>query len=153
RPSLEECLAYFRAVLVGVDETVDRIAGTRSVRSLPLADMDVLERFLRALLFWSQNHVFDLKNEMRRYVRVDEFGVSRLEFDDASFPAHEQAVAALHFVLEQKARLYRFGGGRDYANEVLRDCLSSAFANLGGDAPQAVAEIHPRDNELRATEH
>jgi hypothetical protein len=153
RPSVDECLAYFSRVLTGPEAktALAHIADASAVRSLPLSDMDPLERFLRALLFWSQNHVFDLKNEMRRYVRVVN-GTSELTFDDQSFPLQEQAIAPLQFVLEQKVRLYRFGGGRDYANEVLRNCLSSVFANLGGDARQPYSELHPRDDELRVTE-
>ncbi len=153
RPSLDECLAYFRAVLgEEAQPAVEQIASTRQVRSLALSEMTEIERFLRVLLFWSQNHLFDLKNEMRRYVRVDDSG-SRLAFDADSLPPQEQAVAALQFLLEQKAQLYRFGGGRDYENEVLRNCLSGVFWNLGGEEPQPLAGIYPTAAELKVTEH
>jgi hypothetical protein len=150
RPSLDECLAYFRAVLVG-DEAhlaVEHIGATRQARTLPLSEMTPVERCLRVLLFQSQNHLFDLKNEMRRFLSVDEAG-SRLVFDKGSMPEQEQAVAALQFVLEQKALLYRFGGGRDYANEVLRNCLSDVFTEIGSDEVWRVAEV---PDDLRAAE-
>ncbi len=150
RPSLDECLAYFRAVLVG-DEAhmaVEHIGATRQARTLPLSEMTPVERCLRVLLFQSQNHPFDLKNEMRRFLSVDEAG-SRLVFDKGSMPEQEQAVAALQFVLEQKALLYRFGGGRDYANEVLRNCLSDGFTEIGSDEVWRVAEV---PDDLRAAE-
>jgi TPR repeat protein len=152
RPALHECLDYFAAVLSrnpeGV-EAIEHIRATSEVRYRPAGDMTPTERFLRVLLFASQNHLFDLKNEMRRYVRVGGTG-SRLEFDDASFPAHEQALAGFHFLLEQKADLYHFGGGRDYANEILRNCLSSVFADLGGDAVQYTDVLYPRPGGLGA---
>ena len=113
-----------------------------------MSEMTPVERCLRVLLFQSQNHLFDLKNEMRRFLSVDEAG-SRLVFDDGSMPEQEQAVAALQFVLEQKALLYRFGGGRDYANEVLRNCLSDVFAEIGSDEVWRVGEV---PDDLRAAE-
>jgi hypothetical protein len=150
RPSLDECLAYFFEVLVGSDAraAVEHIRTTRSERTLPLSEMTPIERCLRVMLFQSQNHLFDLKNEMRRFLSVDDSG-SRLVFDENSMPEQEQAVAALQFVLEQKAALYRFGGGRDYANEVLRNCLSEVFAELGSDEPWRVGEV---PGDLRAAE-
>jgi hypothetical protein len=150
RPSLDECLAYFRAVLIGDEarEAVDHIAATRQARTLPLAEMTPIERCLRVMLFASENHLFDLKNEMRRFLVVDDSG-SRLVFDDVSMPDQEQAVAALQFVLEQKARSYRFGGGRDYANEVLRNSLADVFTYLDSDEPWTVTEV---PDDLRAAE-
>jgi hypothetical protein len=150
RPSLEECLEYFRKVLVGEEArlAVLHIRSTRQARTLPLSEMTPIERCLRVMLFQSQNHLFDLKNEMRRFLSVDDSG-SRLVFDDESMPEQEQAVAALQFVLEQKAALYRFGGGRDYANEVLRNCLTDLFTNLGSDEAWQVGEV---PDDLRAAE-
>ena len=150
RPSLDECLAYFFAVLVGSDAraAVDHIRTTRSERTLPLGEMTPIERCLRVMLFQSQNHLFDLKNEMRRFLSVDDSG-SRLVFDENSMPEQEQAVAALQFVLEQKALQYRFGGGRDYANEVLRNCLSDVFAEVGSDEVWRASEV---PGDLRAAE-
>ncbi|MGO9903713.1 MAG: hypothetical protein ACLP0J_29525 [Solirubrobacteraceae bacterium] len=112
----------------------------------PLFDnMSMTERFLRVLLFASQNHFFDLKNQMRRYLHVDEGG-SRLEFDAQSLPEEEQRLAAFQFLLEQKTRLFRFSGGRDYANEILRDCLSGVFVDLGTDTPRLVNELYPENH-------
>jgi hypothetical protein len=149
RPALEECLDYFEAVIDDDDarRSVAQIRETQDARSRAATDMSTVECFLRALLFSSQNHLFDLKSEMRRYVRVAADGRAHLEFDDRSFPQRERDLAAFHFLLEQKLKLYWFGGGRDYANEILRNCLSSVFADIGADEPQRLAALYPTDTE------
>jgi hypothetical protein len=149
RPALEECLAYFEKV---IDDDEARAAaatirGTQDDRSRAVTRMSSVECFLRLLLFSAQNHLFDLKNEMRRYVRVDDDGKAHLEFDEQSFPPREQGLAAFHFLLEQKLKLYRFGGGRDYANEILRNCLSSVFVDIGAEEPQRLAALYPTPTE------
>ncbi len=144
RPSLKECLDYFAAVLQESDEArkaIQLIRDTTTARMRPWREMEPVERLLRVMLFNAQNHLFDLKSEMRRYVRVDDAG-SRLEFDDESFPPQEQALAGFHFLLEQKARLFRFPGGRDYANELLRNSLASVFADMGDDAAHPVQALY-----------
>ena len=145
RPSLQECLAFFRDVLRSDDAraAIDTIDATQGARIRRVGSMEPIEKFLRGLLFSSQNHLFDLKSEMRGYVRVDEDGGSRLEFDETALTAEEEGIAALHFLIEQKARLYRFDGGRDYANEVLRDSLSRAVADLGGSDAHDVTSLYP----------
>ena len=143
RPSLDECLDYFKEVLTDPDagDAVELIRRNAGVRQLPVVKMTPTERFLRVLLFRSQNHLFDLKDEMGGYLEIDDSG-PRLVFDEHNMPPEEQVLAAFHFLLEQKATLYRFGGGREYANEILRNCLSSLFADVGSDEPQRV-EIVP----------
>jgi len=70
RPALNECLDFFAAVMPGDDAraAIEAIRGSRSARLRLLEEMSPVERFLRVLLLNSQNHLFDLKNEMRRYV-------------------------------------------------------------------------------------
>ena len=148
RPSAEDCIDYLDAVFVGPEahEIVSLVRDTDgSLRTRPLAEMTSLgEQFVRALLFMAQDHVFDLKNEIRRYVRVADDGTSWVEFNTTSFRPNEQARATLQFLLEQKIRSYRFGGGRDYADEVLRDCLSAVFADLDSTVEREVAHYYPR---------
>ena len=135
---------YFERVLVGeeVQQAVRLIRETAGARLRRLSDMEPVERYLRVLLFTSQNHFFDLKSAMRGYLHVDDKG-SRLEFDDQSLPELEQALAGLHFLLEQKARLFRFGGGHDYANEILRNSLSAVFGDMGDSEPHLVQPLDP----------
>ena len=142
RPALEECLEFFEQVIDDerARSAVTAIRDTRDARSRTVADMCAVERFLRVLLLKSNNHLFDLKSEMRGYVHVSDDG-SRLKFDDRTFPPREQGLAAFHFLLEQKVKLYRFGGGREHANEILRNSLSSVFADIGADELQPIRAL------------
>lgn len=153
RPSLEECLDYFDRVLPTAGESIKTIRETQGARVRRVSAMSAEERFLRRLLFAAQNHLFDLKAEMRGYVRVGGDG-SRLEFDETSVTAADDGVAVCQFLLEQKARLYRFDGGRDYANETLRNCLARVFADFGGEGEYAVAALYPEPtgSEITRTE-
>jgi hypothetical protein len=149
RPALEECLEYFEKV-IDDDEAraaVAEIRRTQDARSRTATDMSTVECFLRLLLFNSQNHLFDLKSEMRRYVHIADDGRAHLEFDERSFPQRERDLAAFHFLLEQKLKLYWFGGGRDYVNEILRNRLSSVFADIGAEEPQRLAALYPTATE------
>ena len=149
RPALEECLEYLSRVIDGEDAraALEQIAETHDARSRSLSDMSLTERFLRVLLLYSRNHLFDLKREMRRYVRDDEDGGAQMVFDERSFPPREQGLAAFHFLLEQKLKLYWFGGGRDYANEILRNCLSAAFIDIGAEEPVPASLLQPTERE------
>jgi len=141
RPSLDECLDYFTRVLAGplpdVQVALDEIRASQASRARPLEAMSPIERFLRVLLFVSQNHLFDLKDEMRGYLHTGEDG-SRLEFGGDAFP---EGLAAFHFLLEQKMRLFGFGASRQYTGEVLRNSLSAVFAELGTSAVQSVEDL------------
>lgn len=149
RPSLDECLRYFFAVLTdeATRAAIAQIRDTVDVRLRVVEEMTLQERFLRVLLFRAQNHLFDLKNEMRGYVVVDEDG-SRLVYDENTLTAQEQALAGLQFLIEQKGWVYRFRGGRDYANEILRNCLFAVCADIDTDHSQPIEEILPKPSEL-----
>jgi hypothetical protein len=137
-------LQYLSAVMTSADDSsqVEAIGKSHSNRVRGLEAMSPLEQFLRVLLFRSQDHFFDLKNEMRQFVRVTATE-SWLESDETSMPKSERALATFQFLVEKKTRSYRFGGGRDYANEVLQSCLFAVFEALGSTEPQMVARFHP----------
>jgi hypothetical protein len=144
RPPASDCLRYLHEVMT--DETaraaIDTIVKTDGNRLRRLDEMDLTERFLRVALFRAQDHLFDLKNELRRYVVVED-GSTWLVCDERSFPDSEQATAMFQFLLEQKARSFRFGGASDYHNEILRSCLSVVFSDLGSPGEQTVATFQP----------
>ena len=144
RPRIEECLKYLMAAFSrSIDssqiEVIEEVQGNR-VRGLE--EMSPLEQVIRTFLFRSQDHFFDLKNEMRQFVRVGPTE-SWLESDEGMMPKSERALAALQFLVEQKMLTYRFRGGNDYANEELRNCLFAVFEALGSSEPQQIARFHP----------
>jgi hypothetical protein len=145
RPGLEDCLRYLDAVIAEAGRAVEAITASEDERLRAVADMVPHEAFLRFLLLSSDNHLFDLKNEMRRFVSVNG---DRLELvvDQRSFTPQEARLAAFHFLLEQKLRLFRTAG-RDYANEVLRDSLSAVFNRMGSDELHEVAELLPKPGD------
>ena len=144
RPRIEESLQYLTASFSQPDDCsqIEVIVKSQGDRVRGLEDMSLLEQTIRALLFRSQGHFFDLKNQMRQFVRVDGTG-SWLESDEGMMPKSERAVAAFQFLVEQKMRSYRFGGGNDYANEELRNYLFAVFEALGSSEPQQIAHFHP----------
>ena len=149
RPGIEECLSYLREIFVADQAVaeVDLIARFSESRSRPIADMSPLEKCLRVLLFRSQGHFFDLKNQLRQFVRVDGEQAT-LEFDDALMSQSEQALAAFQFLVEQKMHTYRFGGGRDYANEALRSCLFAVFDQMGSQQGRDIGSLYPAEGYI-----
>jgi len=149
-PTTQECLAYLEAVVRDdrAKEVVRRLA-LAPARSLPLAeDGDRTAPFFQVLLFRAANHLFDLKNELRRYVRAAGEGsrhgpTTEICFDESSFPEDEAALAKFQDLVEQKMTAFAFGGGRTYANEMLHDCLYSFFNELGSARMQDITEYFP----------
>jgi hypothetical protein len=144
RPNIEECLQYMMAALLVPDDSqqVEVIAKAQGNRIRSLEEMSSTEQFIRVLLFRSQGHFFDLKNEMRQFVRVNPTG-SWLESDEGMMPKSERALAAFQFLVDQKMLSYRFGGSNDYANEELRNYLFSVFESLGSSELQQIAHFYP----------
>jgi hypothetical protein len=72
RPGIQECLQYLTAVLSSADDAlqIEVVATSHANRVRGIEAMSPVEQFVRALLFRSQDHFFDLKNEMRQYLRV-----------------------------------------------------------------------------------
>jgi Cdc6-like AAA superfamily ATPase len=148
RPTVGACLDYLRAVAADEDErrAIDDIVAAETDRVRDLASMDLRERLLRVLLFRAEDHIFDLKNAMRGYVNVVD-GQSILECDEDSLPVAEQALATFQFLVERKARSYGFRGGRDYANEVLRNCLFAVFDDTDPSIARDYGQFAPREED------
>ena len=157
RPTVRECFEYLKTVACDQEEqaAIEQIMTADGDRVRDLSSMDLRERFLRLLLFRAQDHIFDLKNEMRRYVQVAD-GVSSLECDESSVSSSEQALATFQFLVEQKARAHAFHGGGEYANEVLRNCLFSVFADSEVGDKVRVERFYPmergRGDQVTASE-
>ena len=149
RPGIEECLDYLCRIFTSEPAIADVVAIARSSadRSRPLVEMSSLERCLRVLLFRSQDHFFDLKNQLRRFVQVDGKEAT-LRFDSSVVPQNEEALAAFQFLVEQKIHTYHFGGGRDYANEALRSCLFAVFDQFGTQIPREVETLYPAEGYI-----
>lgn len=144
RPSSDDCLDYLESILAD-DTDIEHIRSIRQAdeaRSRSLESMDRREQFVRYLLYQSDNHLFDLKNEMRRFVRARSTGPV-LEFDNVSFPQEEAAVAALQFLAQRKVRSFWFGPSSSYASELLHDSLFSTFLDVDSDWPQSKLDLYP----------
>jgi TPR repeat protein len=76
-----------------------------------------------------------------------EDGRSTLECDEETLPPNEQATATFQFLVEQKARTHGFRGGGEYANEVLRNCLFSVFADAEPGEQKALSDFYPLEGE------
>jgi hypothetical protein len=144
RPRIEECLQYLIAAFLDPNDSmqVEIILKSQGNRVRGLDEMPPLEHVVRTLLFRSQDHFFDLKNEMRQFVSVDSTG-SWLESNDDLMSKSDRALAAFQFLVEQKMRSYRFGGRNDYANEELRNYLFAVFTGLGSSEQQQIGSFYP----------
>ncbi len=147
RPGIEECLQYLMAAFSQHEDSsrVEVIVKSQGNRVRRFEDMSPLEQVIRVLLFRSQDHFFDLKRQMRQFVRVGP-AESWLESSEDMMPKSERALAAFQFLVEQKMLSYRFGGGNDYANEELRNCLFAVFEALGSSEPQQIMWFYPSLN-------
>jgi TPR repeat protein len=79
---------------------------------------------------------------------ADGNGDSWLEADDTTMPPAERALAAFHFLVEQKVQVYRIRG-LDYLNETLQSCLFAVFESLGSTEPQDVTQFYPATDSER----
>jgi hypothetical protein len=108
---------------------------------------DPLLRFARSLLFKSANHLFDLKNELRRFVRTEGadlvINTKKLSDDDV-------AAGIFQDLIVEKYGLFAFGDSRPYVNEVLNDCLYAVFSDMGSDVAQRVSGYYPRERAAAA---
>ena len=162
RPTTQECLQFIRAT--GVEEearkaiddaasTLGKLATTRQtfatsttaaeIAPATVAAPDVvLGQWLRVVLFRAANHLFDLKNELRRY--VEEEGEQRyFGVDGNKLPEPVAALAKFQDLIEFKRITYEIKGGRAYANEVLNDCLYAVFHELGASRTQKADDFLP----------
>jgi hypothetical protein len=150
RPNLQDSLDYLREA--SVDPHYKKLVGDLYAGDSASAlsqEGERFSRFVRTLLFRSANHLFDLKNELRRYVRGVDSATGRvaLVVDDRSFPEDEAALSVFQDLVESKTRAYAFGRGRTYANEALQDYLYGVFQDMGSTRPQYIGSFYPRASQ------
>ena len=145
RPTTRDCLKFLKSVLVESKdgEKLDKLYDPKGYVPFSTAIAgDPLLRLVRSLLFKSANHLFDLKNELRRFVRTEGadlvINTKKLSDDDV-------AAGIFQDLIVEKYGLFAFGDSRPYVNEILSDCLYAVFSDLGSDVAQAVKGYYPRE--------
>src|SRR5262245_22743121 len=171
RPTTEESLDFIAKI--AADD-----AGSQAIRSVGttlgkpgrIDDVDQLGRFVRVVLFNAANHLFDLKNELRRFARNQEdngdgastvsnngekangpetagkTAITRFLIDDQTLPPEEAALAVFQDIIVEKSRSFEIKGGRTYANETLADSLYAVFNELGSNEEQRIESFLPLHN-------
>jgi hypothetical protein len=144
RPTTRDCLDYLKGILVdpGAGKALAALYAPDGL--LPFSDdieRDQLLRLVRYLLFKACNHFFDLKNELRRFIRTES---SAPVLDAGLLTDDEARLGAFQDLVVETVRLFAIGDGQGYANEVLNDCLYAVFDDLGSGAPQQTASFYPR---------
>ena len=150
RPTTKECLEYIAAIAKS-DEDRARIQSVAAELGKPgrIDKVDQLGRFIRVVLFNAANHLFDLKNELRRYARKEGANgqtVTNFLIDDDTFPAEEAALAVFQDLIVEKSGSFQIKGGRAYANETLADSLYAVFNQVGSTREQIEKSFMPRSD-------
>ena len=151
RPTTEECLQFITAI---AEEEEDRKAIQKVAETLGkpgrTKDADRFGKFVRVVLFNAANHMFDLKNELRRFARNKEQQVNSkpdrvtsFVVDDQTLPPEQEALAIFQDLIVEKSRSFEIKGGRAYANETLVDSLYAVFNELGSNQPQPISSFLP----------
>ena len=152
RPTTEESLQFIAAI---TDDENDRKAIETVAQTLGkpgrIDEVAQLGRFIRVVLFYAANHLFDLKNELRRFARNTEEQrngkperVSSFVIDDqTTLPPEEAALAVFQDLIVEKSRSFEIKGGRAYANETLADSLYAVFNEVGSKQPQHIDSFLP----------
>jgi len=158
RPTTEESLEYISAI---VADDADRTAIKAIAQTLGKPgrndEVDRLGKFVRVVLFSAANHLFDLKNELRRFARNEEITtngtssrVSSFLIDEQTLPPEQEALAVFQDLIVEKSRAFEIKGGRTYANETLADSLYAVFNELGSNHVQRVNSFLPITNDPQA---
>ncbi len=149
RATTEESLKFIENIVVEPEHRA-AVAAVAQTLGKPgrTGDVDPLGRFVRVVLFSAVNHMFDLKNELRRFVRneggqQEDQRVSSLLIDDQTLPPERAAVAVFQDLIIEKTRSFEIKGGRVYANETLADSLYAVFNELGSNRPQSIPSFLP----------
>jgi hypothetical protein len=154
RATTDESLQFITAI---VADEADRkaIAAVAETLGKPgrIDQADQLGKFVRVVLFNAANHLFDLKNQLRRFARNEEerlegrsTSVSSFLIDDQTLPPEEAALAVLQDLIVEKSRSFEIKGGRTYANEAIGDSLYAVFNELGSNRPQKIDSFMPVSN-------
>ncbi|HYW72118.1 MAG TPA: P-loop NTPase fold protein [Pyrinomonadaceae bacterium] len=149
RPTTRECLDYIAAIAANEADQV-KIRGVASELGKPgRQSVDQLDRFIRVVLFNAANHLFDLKNELRRYARKEKLHgetVTNFLIDDDTFPPEAAALAVFQDLIVEKSSSFEIKGGRAYANETMADSLYAVFNELGSTRDQVETSFMPTTN-------
>lgn len=151
RPTTEESLQFITSI---VEDEKDRKAISAVAETLGkpgrIGEADLLGRFVRVVLFNAANHLFDLKNELRRFARNEDVPsgspITSFLIDDQTLPPEEAALAVFQDLIVEKSRSFEIKGGRAYANETLADSLYAVFNELGSNRPQKIESFMPISN-------
>jgi KaiC/GvpD/RAD55 family RecA-like ATPase len=154
RPSTDESLQFIAAIAGDGDrKAIEAVAQTLG-KPGRINEVDQLGRFIRVVLFYAANHLFDLKNELRRFARSKEeqyngqpIRVSSFVIDDQTLPPEEAALAVFQDLIVEKIRSFEIKGGRAYANETLADSLYAVFNEVGSKQPQKINSFLPMNTD------
>jgi len=152
RATTKECLQFLNEIMLDPADKASLAAVEETLGKPGRVEVnDQLGRFVRVVLFTAANHLFDLKNELRRFVRIEEAQqdgkrASSFLIDDQTLPPEEAALAVFQDLIVEKTRSFEIKGGRTYANEALADCLYAVFNELGSDRPQKIDSFMPGFN-------
>ena len=151
RPSTEESLKFIAEIAADEKDrkAIETVAETLG-KPGRIQQADQLGRFVRVVLFNAANHLFDLKNELRRYARNEKLTTngqaseaSVFLIDEQTLPPEQAALAVFQDLIVEKTRSFEIKGGRTYANETLADSLYALFNELGSTQLQEVNSFLP----------
>jgi len=145
RPTTRDSLKFLKSVLIEKQdgEKLDQLYDPNGIVPFSAAiAKDPLLRLVRSLLFKSANHLFDLKNELRRFVRTED---GALVINSRKLSDDDVAAGIFQDLIVQKYDTFAFGDSRPYVNEILSDCLYAVFSDLGSDVAQEVKGYYPRE--------
>ena len=157
RPTTEECLQFIGKIATddGQRKSLAQVADSLG-KPGRIDEVDQLGRFVRVILFNAANHLFDLKNELRRFARTEQTSKgeegSFFLIDDQTLPPEVAALAVFQDLIVEKTRSFEIKGGRTYANETLADNLYAVFNELGSNQPQKIDSFLPGKNAAKSTE-
>ena len=151
RPSTDESLKFIAEIAADEKDrkAIEAVAETLG-KPGRIQQADQLGRFVRVVLFNAANHLFDLKNELRRYARNEKLSIngqttetSVFLIDEQTLPPEQGALAVFQDLIVEKTRSFEIKGGRTYANETLADSLYALFNELGSTQLQEVNSFLP----------
>ena len=152
RPTTEESLQFISAIALDKSDR-NAVADVAKTLGKPgrIDEADLFGLFVRCVLFSAANHLFNLKNELRRFVRKEDeqqngHSASSFLIDEQTLPPEDAAVAVFQDLIVEKSRSFEIKGGRTYANETLADSLYAVFNELGSNRPQQVNSFMPATN-------
>ena len=155
RPSTEESLRFIAAIAADEEDrkAIELVAETLG-KPGRISESNQLGLFVRTVLFNAANHLFDLKNELRRFARNEKVNgtnedASFFLIDEQTLPPEQAAIAVFQDLIVEKSRSFEIKGGRAYANEALADSLFALFNELGSNQMQEIDSFLPITNSKK----